>query len=258
MGIVEKKKCANKDHTGDPLLEATLDNFSVDNKSKDGMSSWCKVCQRNRYTPQKKAIEMNINDYMSDGQGRLVHVDNVKEIDKTRDGLVRNLVENARKVQKAMSEFKDMAMSEIDAFVDLSAQEYDVKIGGKKGNLTLYSYDMRYKAQVQISEYLVFDERLQVAKKMIDDCLNKWTENSRAEVRTIINDAFAVDQEGRINTRRILSLRRLDIQDALWQKAMTAITDSLQVAGSKSYFRIYNRTGPEGQWQNITLDMAAL
>ncbi|MBU3953144.1 MAG: DUF3164 family protein, partial [Proteobacteria bacterium] len=108
------------------------------------------------------------------------------------------------------------------------------------------------------SEYLVFDERLQVAKKMIDDCLNRWTENSRAEVRTIINDAFAVDQEGRINTRRILSLRRLNIQDALWQKAMTAITDSLQVAGSKSYFRIYNRTGPEGQWQNITLDMAAL
>jgi len=201
---------------------------------------------------------INKEDYMEDGQGRLVHIDNVKEIDKTRDGLVRGLVENAVKVQRAMTDFKDMAMSEIEAFVDLSAQEYDVKLGGKKGNLTLYSYDMKYKAVVQISEYLTFDERLQVAKKMIDDCLNKWTENGRAEVRTIINDAFAVDQEGRINTRRILSLRRLDIQDPIWQKAMTAIADSLQVSGSKSYFRIYNRTGHEGSWQNITLDMAAL
>ena len=201
---------------------------------------------------------INKNDYMEDGQGRLVHVDNVKEIDKTRDGLVLHLVYNARKVQKSMGDFKAMALSEIDAFVDLSAQEYDVEIGGKKGNMTLYSYDMKYKAQIQISEYLVFDERLQVAKKMIDDCLNKWTKDSRAEIKTIINDAFTVDQEGRINTRRILSLRRLDIQDELWQKAMTAITDSLQVAGSKSYFRMYKRTGPESSWQNITLDMAAL
>ncbi|MBU0969192.1 MAG: DUF3164 family protein [Proteobacteria bacterium] len=202
--------------------------------------------------------DLNLKDYMVDGQGRLVHVENVKVIDKTRDGLVRYLAENALKVQKEISDFKDMAMSEIEAFVDLSAQEYDVKLGGKKGNLTLYSYDMKYKAVIQRSEYLVFDERLQVAKKLIDECLNKWTENGRTEVRTIINDAFAVDQEGRINTRSILSLRGLNIQDETWQKAMTAIADSLQVAGSKSYFRIYHRAGSEGSWQNITLDMAAL
>jgi len=200
----------------------------------------------------------NRDEYMEDGQGRLVPVSNVKEIDKTRDELVRTLVKNARKVQKAMSVFKADALSEIDAFVEMSAQEYDVTLGGKKGNLTLYSYDMKYKAQVQVSEYLVFDERLQVAKKLIDECLNKWTENSGSEIRTIINDAFAVNQEGKINIKRILALRRLDINDPLWQKAMTAISDSLQVAGSKSYFRIYEKTGPEGGWQNITLDMAAL
>ncbi|MCP3941426.1 MAG: DUF3164 family protein [Desulfobacteraceae bacterium] len=200
----------------------------------------------------------NRNEYMEDGQGRLVHIDNVKAIDKTRDGLVKHLLDNAYKVQKAMKDFKNMATSEIAAFVDLSAQEYDVKLGGKKGNLTFYSYDMKYKVQVQVNEHLVFDERLQIAKKMIDDCLNKWTENGRVEVRTIINDAFAVDQEGRINTRRILSLRRLDIKDSLWQKAMSAIADSLQVAGSKSYFRIYKRSGPEGKWINLSLDFAAL
>lgn len=149
-------------------------------------------------------------------------------------------------------------MSEIDSFVDLSAMEYDVKLGGKKGNLTLYTFDMKYKVQVQISEYLVFDERLQVAKKMIDECLTTWTKGGRSEIKTIINDAFSVDQEGRINTKRILALRRLDIIDPLWLKAMLAISDSLQVTGSKSYMRIYKRIGKDGQWQNITLDMAAL
>jgi hypothetical protein len=117
---------------------------------------------------------------------------------------------------------------------------------------------MEYKVQVQVSEYLVFDERLQVAKGMIDKCFNNWTSGSRSEIKTIINDAFSVNQEGKINTRRILALRRLDISDPLWQKAMQAIGDSLQVAGSKQYIRIYKRVGKDGQWQNITLDMAAL
>ena len=201
---------------------------------------------------------VDMRNYMEDAQGRLVHVDNIKEIDKTRDGLVRHLVENALQVQKVMADFKANAMSEIDAFVDLSAQEYDVQLGGKKGNMTLYSFDGKYKAIVSVAEHLVFDERLQVAKKMIDECLMNWTEGSRSEVKTIINDAFSVNQEGKINVRRILGLRRLAIDDPLWQKAMQAISDGLQVAGTKSYMRLYERVGKENNWRMICLDLAAL
>ncbi|MBU2429095.1 MAG: DUF3164 family protein, partial [Proteobacteria bacterium] len=167
---------------------------------------------------------MKLDDYMMDAQGRLVHMDQVKEIDKTRDGLVKYLIENALAVQKKMGEYKNNAMSEIEAFVDLSAQEYDVKLGGKKGNLNLLSFDGKYKVQVQIAEYMTFDERLQVAKQMVDECLTNWTEGSRSEIKTIITDAFQVNQEGKINIRRILALRRLDIKDPLWLKAMQAIS----------------------------------
>lgn len=201
---------------------------------------------------------VNLNDYMEDSQGRLVHKDNVDEIDKIRNTLVLDLIGKARDLQGKITLFKEETADEIYAFSELSAMEYDAKVGGKKGNLTLFTYDMKYKVQVQISEYLVFDERLQVAKSMIDECLNAWTKESRSEIKTIINDAFSVDQEGKINTKRILGLRRLKIDDELWQKAMKAIADSLQVAGSKSYIRFYRRTGQEGKWENITLDFAAL
>ncbi|MBU1193984.1 MAG: DUF3164 family protein [Proteobacteria bacterium] len=201
---------------------------------------------------------MKLDDYMMDAQGRLVHMDQVKEIDKTRDGLVKYLIENALAVQKKMGEYKNNAMSEIEAFVDLSAQEYDVKLGGKKGNLNLLSFDGKYKVQVQIAEYMTFDERLQVAKQMVDECLTNWTEGSRSEIKTIITDAFQVNQEGKINIRRILALRRLDIKDPLWLKAMQAISDSLQVVGSKSYMRLYERIGNQDAWKNISLDFASL
>ena len=201
---------------------------------------------------------LKLSDYMQDGQGRLVHKDNVKQIDKIRDELVNGIIEQAKNLQQQMSSFKARVMDDIEAFVELSAMEYGEKRGGTKGNICLYTYDMKYKVQVQISEYLVFDERLQVAKSMVDECFVNWTQGSRSEVKTIINDAFSVNQEGKINTRRILALRRLDIPDPLWQKAMQAISDSLQVAGSKSYMRVYERSEKQGQWQNITLDMAAL
>jgi hypothetical protein len=203
---------------------------------------------------------MNIdkNDYMEDGQGRLVHIDNVEEIDKTRDGLVQHLICNVLELEKAMVSFKKQSMGEIDAFVELSAMEYDVKFGGKKGNMTIYSFDMRYKIQVQISEFIVFDERLQVAKKMIDECFNEWAKGSPSELKTIINDAFQVDKEGNINAKRVMDLRRHKFDHQLWRKAMDVIADSIKVVGSKRYVRFYRRKDNQDQWQNISLDMAAL
>lgn len=201
---------------------------------------------------------MDINDYMEDGHGRLVHVDNVKEIDKTRDGMVRHIVDNARILQAEMMRFKNVVLSEIEAFVEMSASDYGVKLGGRKGNLNLLTYNGKYKVQVQIAEYIVPDERLNAAKAIIDKLLTSWTAGSCSEIKTIINDAFAVDHEGKFNLRRVLSLRRLEINDQDWKKAMDAISDSLQVVGSKSYMRVYERVGKEDKWVPISLDFAAL
>ena len=72
-----------------------------------------------------------------------------------------------------------------------------------------------------------------------------------------MNDAFQVDKEGLINTSRVLSLRRLNIKDEDWEKAMEAISDSIQVASTKPYIRFYERD-QTGDYKPITLDMAAI
>ena len=195
--------------------------------------------------------------YWEDTKGRLVPVSMIADIDCQRDEIVRELVAAAKDMQQAMRRFKAQAMGDVKAFVDLSAERYQVKLGGQKGNVTLVSYDGKYKLQVAISEHLSFDERLQAAKKLIDECLTDWTGDSRDEVKTIVLDAFQVDKEGRINTGRILGLRRLSINDPRWQRAMQAIADSMQVVGSKTYLRIYERA-PDGRYSPISLDLAAL
>jgi len=195
--------------------------------------------------------------YMEDAQGRLVPLDQVKEIDRERDTLVMELVGQVKAMRSAMRDLKGQIMGEIEAFVQLSAEQHGAQLGGKKGNVTLVSYDGRYKVVRQISEHLSFDEQLQAAKALIDECIKEWTENSRTELQVLINDAFQVDKEGKINTGRVLGLRRLDIKDDRWKRAMDAISDSLQVTGTKAYVRIYERQ-EDGSYKALPLDMAAL
>ena len=195
--------------------------------------------------------------YMENAQGHLVPLAQVKEIDLARHELVMEKVARALELQKELSEFKAEIMGDIEAFIALSAEKYQAAVGGKKGNVTLASFDGRYQIKRQISEFLTFDERLQAAKALIDECLKTWTQGSPTELQALVNDAFQVDKEGRINTGRILGLRRLDIDDDRWARAMQAISDSVQVRDVKAYFRIYERD-EHGHMRAIPLDVAAL
>lgn len=193
--------------------------------------------------------------YRADAQGRLVPVAHIKEVDLLRDTTVAELVESAKSLNRQLSDFRLKAHDTITAFAQLSAEKYGAKLGGTKGNLTLVTFDGRYKIQRAISDQLVFDERIQAAKTLIDECINEWAAGSRSELRTLINDAFQVDRAGKIDTARVLGLRRLDIKDERWQRAMAAISESLRVASSRSYIRVYERNA-QGGYVAINLDLA--
>lgn len=202
--------------------------------------------------------ERNVPEgYMEDAQGRLVPLGQVKEIDKMRDDIVMELVAQFQNARSILRDLKGKAMGDVETFVQLSAERFDAKVGGKKGNVTLMSYDGRYKIKRQIGEHVAFDEGLQAAKALIDECLKEWTEGSRTEVQALINDAFDVDREGKLNIGRILGLRRLDIKDERWSRAMDAISESLTVTGTKAYVRLYERQD-DGSYKPLPLDMAAI
>lgn len=194
--------------------------------------------------------------YARDAQGRLIPLDLIKPIDRARDDLVREIVEKAKTMASQLGALKTEIFADIAAFVSLSAETYGVKIGGDKGNVSLVSYDGRYKVQRAIQETLMFDERLQAAKELIDACLQRWSKGAQPEIKVLINDAFQVDKAGNINTGRVLGLRRLDIKDDEWLRAMTAIGEAIQVAGSKSYVRVYERVGDSDKYRPISLDIA--
>lgn len=182
----------------------------------------------------------------------------VSDINKLRDQTIETLIDQAKIISTLLADFKVRAFRDIEAFVETSVEQYGVKSRSVKGNQTLTSFSGRYMIRLQIQDRLVFDERLHAAKALIDECITSWSENSRDEIKVLVNDAFRVDKAGQINTARVLGLRRHAIKDERWQRAMAAISDSVSVANSKPYVRFYERREGTDEYTPICLDIAAV
>lgn len=196
--------------------------------------------------------------YRKDHRGYLVPVDQIKPIDRARDELVNEIIAAALPQRDMLAQFKKKAIGDVRAFVELSAEQYGVKVGGKKGNVQLLSFDGRYKIQLKNHEHVTFDERIEAAKELIDGCLARWTEGSRPEIKALVERAFRTNRQGQIRVNEVLSLKDLDIDDEEWQTAMQALVDSITVSGSTWYMNIYERVGDTDSWKHISLDLAAV
>jgi hypothetical protein len=196
--------------------------------------------------------------YLQNAKGHLVLESQISDVDKMRDKLVHDIAAQAKSLTAILATFKRMAFDDIASFIEVSGEQYGAKLRGTKGNTVLYSFDGRFKVERRVMDNIRPDERLQAAKALIDECLNEWTETGREEIKVLILDAFRVNNQGEVNVANLLSLRRHPFKDARWLKAMEAIVDSLQVIGSSSYVRVYERVGQTDKYQQIALDLASV
>lgn len=194
--------------------------------------------------------------YREDAKGNLVPEATIKAIDLERDALVAAIATQGKEHSKTLGVFKDAVLAQVAEFVEKSREAFGKKIGGTKGNITLITFDGRFKLVIAQSDNMVFDERLQTAKGLIDKCIRKWSEGADAKIITLVTDAFQVDQSGNVSLGRVLGLKRLAIEDPTWKKAMDAIGESIRVVSSKTYIRLYERDD-KNEYQPIALDVAA-
>lgn len=208
--------------------------------------------------PPAPAIAAVPDGYMRDAQGRLVPRTMVREEQLVEDDLVRDLHKLAAMMSAELRAFRDKCMGEIQTLLALIAERYKSERGGAKGNLTLSTFDGMLRIQVAIGDQLTFGAGLQVAKTLVDDCIHDWSEGANDKLMAMVNGAFDVDKQGRLNVGRILQLRTLKIEDEKWQRAMTAISEAVRVERSKQYLRFYSRSRTEDRLEQVPLDLAAV
>lgn len=203
------------------------------------------------------AVELAGKVMWPDSRGGYVPVDMIKAEDQIEDELVLKLIEFAEDLSAQITRFRGHTFADIGDFQALLAQEYGASKGGAKGNLTLMSFDGLMKVQVAVADQIEFGPQLQTAKSLIDECLTEWSAEARPEIRTIVTRAFNTDKEGQVNRAELYRLRKWDIDDVRWKRAMDAITAASRAVGSREYVRFYKRSKPDGQWTAITIDLAS-
>lgn len=196
--------------------------------------------------------------YVRNAVGHLVPESEVREQDKLRDQVARDLSGEAIALHDALARFKAKALGDIDDLVAISGQRYGVTMGGKKGNVSVISYDGEFKVVRSYADRISFTEEMEVAKQLVLDCVNTWSEGANNHLRAIVNRVFSPSRKGQIKTSDVLDLLRLEIEDDAWKRAMQAVKDSILVTGTAVYIRVYRRIGKTDQYQAIPLDLAAV
>ena len=190
-----------------------------------------------------------------DKRGKEIHPDNVRASDKIKDEMVKGIIKKALGEQERILEFKADALDEIDSYISLMRDEYNLDPNsGKKGNMTFESFDGLMRVTISVQQVIEFDEKLSFAKEKLDEFLKLETKDSSANIQTLIAGAFDVDKKGSVNAKNILALKRHEIDHPLWLEMMSIIDDSVQIATTKSYMRFYTKSGIGEAWEHIAMD----
>ena len=105
----------------------------------------------------------------------------------------------------------------------------------------------------------MFDEKLQIAKKKIDECIHEILKDVNSiDGQQLINNAFEVDKKGEVNPRKILVLRSYNITHPKWIEAMEIIAESIEIVSTKEYIRFYTRDNIQESYKQVTLDIAGV
>ncbi len=206
--------------------------------------------------PASPIVEIQGEKCMKNGKGNWVPVDLIKPQQILQDDTVRKLFVHAEALNAQIARFRGNCFEDMGAFEALLAEKYGGTVGGNKGNITLLSLDGCMRIRVTVADLIDFGPELQVAKSLIDECLNEWSANGDPKIRALITRAFNTEKQGQINRSDVFMLLQLDIDDERWKSAMDAIRDAIRVVGSKTYINFHTRSDPRGKWQHLPIDMA--
>lgn len=190
-----------------------------------------------------------------DATGSCVPQKYVPVVDKKRDALVEKLMSEAVKTEQKIMQLKEQTLNQIDAFMKQMEALYDMNVRTTEGNKRLSNFSNTRRVELIKAKYIDFDERLLMAKTLIDECIKDWGAGSNDKIMALIEQAFNVNEHGRLNKDRIIGLLKLKFNDVKWKKAMGLIQDSIKVVGTKDYIRFAVKDN-NGVWKPVVLDIA--
>lgn len=198
--------------------------------------------------------------HMTNGKGHEVPVDLVKASDRLIDQTVREIHRHGEELMSQIARFRAHTYDDMGTLMSLLAEKYQVKMRGLReggrGNVSFKSYDGLLKVEISVQDYVEYGPELQIAKALMDDYIHEVSEGVPDEVKALLNHAFEVDKAGKVNREALYTLRRLEIDHPIYQRAMEAVKDSQRVESSRQFIRISTRPSTTENFKSMQINLA--
>lgn len=191
---------------------------------------------------------------MRDSNGNDIPLKYVSKYDKARDKAVRKILARFLHAREMLE--KVVA----DCIADLNALAATKENVGEKGNFSARSFDGLIQASIRQQYNIFLDERVVKARELmlgyVERVLAKVGGNDAQALRLIIAEAFKANAQGFLSTGKIMSLLRMEIDNADWREAKRILQDAIKPQKGKRYLVCERRYTTQGDFKPIRLDIA--
>ena len=191
---------------------------------------------------------------MRDWNGNDVPVQYVSKYDKAKDKAVRKILARFLKARAMLEGVVAETIAELDALAQTKEKL------GAKGNYSARSFDALIQVSIRQQYNIYLDERVVKARELmlgyVEGVLSKVGGNDGAALRLIIAEAFKANAQGFLSTGKIMSLLRMEIDNADWREAKRILQEAIKPQKGKRYLVCERRSSTQGDFEAIRLDIA--
>ena len=193
----------------------------------------------------------------TDKDGREIPSGYIHKVDKEKHAAALRIHKKAVDLNSRLVAFKAEVFEVADALYQRMLDEKKIELrDNSRGGYSISTIDKAIKVEITVAETIAFDERIDVAQKLINEYLEDKTKGADQDLAILVNEAFRTTR-GRLDTRRIINLMKLKITNEKWAKAVDLIKESMSTSDSKRYIRVWERD-QNGGYKPVKLDFAAI
>ena len=191
---------------------------------------------------------------MRDSNGNDIPLKYVSRYDKAKDRTVRRILARFLKARAMLEAVVSETVAELDALAQTKEKL------GVKGNYSARSFDALIQVSIRQQYNIFLDERVVRARDLmigyVESVLAKVGGNDAAALRLIVAEAFKANAQGFLSTGKVMSLLRMEIENADWREAKRILQDAVKPQKGKRYLVCERRSSTQGDFEAIRLDIA--
>ena len=190
----------------------------------------------------------------TDTAGREVPAKYVPKFAKAKDAAARKILDAWRKEEARLKALWKETVAAVEKIHAQARKEEKLEPAAvsDKGYFSFRTFDGRVTVRLDRAREVVFNEKLDLAKELIDEAVEEIAGETAGDLRPLVESAFKPRGTNRtLDRQRLSDICKMNVRNAKWQKAVELIKAAAEESQRMDYLRVIDGD------RSIVLDLHA-